>query len=134
MDVIISGQAGASYAVLSKTAVLYDLLQSFLRVVLRRYMSSALRGRTDLRAFQSALEERDMKAEQRLDVIAIELLCSSYCTCWMMVGEDRLQLAEIFGATFLENRSTVDFVTASLYIEICFTNTDTIQAILSDFA
>ena len=83
MEVIISGQAGA-YAVLSKTAVLYDLSgRSF--ELSSGDLSGAFRGCTDVRTFKVRSKEEALKTCKGLR--DSDQLCGSCCTCWMIVGK-----------------------------------------------
>ena len=128
IDVIISGQAGA-YAVLSKTAMLYDLSgRSF--ELSSGDMSVAFRGCTDVRTVkvrskEEALETcRGLRDSDRALRFVLHLLDEG--------EEDRPTLAETI-ERLLKTQNTADFVAASLYVD-ALPNTDTIKAVLTDFA
>ena len=127
MNVIISGQAGA-WAVLSKTAVLYDLAgRSF--ELSSGDLSFAFRGCTDVRALkvrskEEALEAcRGLRNNDRALRFVLHLLDDD--------TEDRLELAEAIERLF-EVASVADFVSASLYVD-ALPNTATIEAVLASF-
>src|SRR5260221_309909 len=127
MDVIISGQAGA-WAVLSKTAMLYDLAgRSF--ELSSNDLSFAFRGCTDVRALkvhskEEALETcRGLRNNDRALRFVLHLLDDD--------TEDRLELAEAI-ERLIEVSSVADFVSASLYVD-ALPHIDTIEAALTSF-